>query len=88
MIDEIQTERLQLRRARMDDLAAMHAIFLDAQAMRYWSTPPHSSVDESARWLRSMVDLDPTVGDDFIVTLEGAVIGKLGAWKLPRLVSF
>ena len=85
MLDEIRTERLRLRRARMDDLAAMHAIFCDARAMRYWSTPPHCNIEESATWLRSMVDLDPAVGDDFIITLDGAVIGKLGAWKLPEV---
>lgn len=85
MTDEIRTERLRLRRARMDDLAAMHAIFRDPRAMRYWSTPPHSDIDESETWLRSMVDLDPAIGDDFIVTLDGDVIGKLGAWKLPEV---
>jgi [ribosomal protein S5]-alanine N-acetyltransferase len=85
MLDEIRTERLRLRRARMDDLTAMHPIFKDPRAMRYWSTPPHSSIDESETWLRSMVDVDQAVGDDFIVTLDGAVIGKLGAWKLPEV---
>ena len=85
MLDEIRTERLRLRQARMEDLAAMHAILCDARAMRYWSTPPHSDIDESETWLRSMVDVDPAVGDDFIVTLDGAVIGKLGAWKLPEV---
>ena len=69
MVDEIRTKRLRLRRARMEDLAAMHAILSNARAMRYWSTPPHSDIDESETWLRSMVDLDPAIGDDFIVTL-------------------
>ena len=63
----------------------MHAIFSDARAMRYWSTPPHANIGESETWLRSMVDLDPAVGDDFIVTLDGAVIGKLGAWQMPEV---
>ena len=69
----------------MEDLAAMHAIFSDARAMRYWSTPPHADIGESETWLRSMVDLDPAVGDDFIVTLDGNVIGKLGAWRMPEV---
>ena len=85
MADEIRTERLRLRRARMDDLAAIHAIFRNARAMLYWSTPPHSDIGASEAWLRSMVDLDPAVGDDFIVTVDGNVIGKLGAWKLPEV---
>ena len=34
MMDEIRTERLLLRRARMEDAAAMHAIMSDPVAMR------------------------------------------------------
>ena len=32
-----------------------------------------------------MIDVDPALSDDFIVTLDGATIGKLGAWKLPEI---
>ena len=83
--DEIRTERLILRRATMDDVASMHAIMSNPVAMRYWSTPPHSEVVETVRWMASMVDADPAASDDFIVTLDGALIGKLGAWKLPEI---
>jgi ribosomal-protein-alanine N-acetyltransferase len=69
----------------MDDATAMHAIMSDPQAMRYWSTSPHANLAETERWMASMVENDPVVSDDFIVTLDGAVIGKLGAWKLPEL---
>ncbi len=85
MADEIKTERLLLRRARPDDAAAMHAIMSDAAAMRYWSTPPHREFAETERWMASMVEVDPAASDDFIVTLDGALIGKLGAWKLPEI---
>ena len=40
-IDRIVTERLVLRRARADDLAAMHEVLSHPRAMLYWSTPPH-----------------------------------------------
>jgi [ribosomal protein S5]-alanine N-acetyltransferase len=82
--DEIRTERLLLRRARMDDVAAMHAIMSNPVAMRYWSTPPHSELAETERWIASMVEDDPTTRDDFIVTLDGRLVGKLGAWRLPE----
>ena len=85
MTDEIRTERLLLRRARPEDAAAMHAIMSDAKAMRYWSTPPHRELAETERWMASMVEVDPEESDDFIVTLDGALIGKLGAWKLPEV---
>ena len=82
--EEIRTERLLLRRARMADVAAMHAIMSDPVAMRYWSTPPHSELAETERWIASMIEDDPAERDDFIVTLDGRLIGKMGAWRLPE----
>ena len=81
---EIRTERLVMRRARMEDSVAMHRIMSDPVAMRYWSSPPHAEFAETERWIASMVDAEETISDDFIVTLEGRLIGKLGAWKLPE----
>jgi RimJ/RimL family protein N-acetyltransferase len=60
----------------------MHRIMSDPVAMRYWSTLPHESVEQSADWVRSMLD-PPPESDDFIVTLDGVVIGKFGAYTLP-----
>jgi [ribosomal protein S5]-alanine N-acetyltransferase len=83
--DEICTERLVLRRARAEDAEAMHAIMSDPVAMRYWSSLPHGDIAQTQRWMASMVAADPMASDDFIVTLDGALIGKLGAWKLPEI---
>ena len=85
MAEELRTDRLFLRRGRMDDAAAMHAIMSNPVAMRYWSSLPHASFDETEHWMASMVDADPADSDDFIVTLDGKLIGKLGAWKLPEV---
>jgi [ribosomal protein S5]-alanine N-acetyltransferase len=82
--DEIRTERLVLRRARMDDAVEMHRIMSDPIAMRFWSTPPHAELAETERWIASMVEDNPTTRDDFIVTYDGQLIGKLGAWRLPE----
>lgn len=84
-MDEIRTDRLVLRRARPGDAAAMHLIMSNPIAMRYWSTPPHTDMDQTERWIASMVEDDPVIRDDFIVTLGGALIGKLGAWRLPEI---
>ena len=35
--------------------------------------------------MTSMVEAHPADSDDFIVTLDGKLIGKLGAWKLPEV---
>ena len=69
----------------MDDLGAMHAILSDPAAMRFWSTLPHASVEESGKWLASMVEVDPVTSDDFILEAGGQVIGKLGCWQLPEI---
>ena len=81
----IRTERLVLRRAVMDDTADMHRLMSNPVAMRYWSTLPHDRLDQTEAWMRSMVDAPADDSDDFIVTLDGELIGKLGAWRLPEV---
>lgn len=85
MADEIRTKRLLLRRATYEDAVAMHRIMTNPAAMRYWSNPPHRQIDETERWMASMVEADPAESDDFIVTLDGELIGKLGTWKIPEI---
>jgi RimJ/RimL family protein N-acetyltransferase len=85
MNDEIRTDRLLLRRASLDDVPAMHAIMSNPVAMRFWSTPPHADVDDTRRWIESMIEDEPAERDDFIMTLGGRLIGKLGAWRLPEI---
>lgn len=81
---ELRTERLVLRRARPDDLQSMHEILSDPRTMTYWSHGPHENPDRTCEWLDSMIGAPPDLSDDFIVTLEGRAIGKLGAWRLPE----
>lgn len=69
----------------MDDLDAIHAIMSDPDVMRYWSSLPHDSLEQSADWLRSMVDADPATSDDFVIERGGRAIGKLGCWKIPEI---
>ena len=54
-MDTIRTERLLLRRARHGDLDDIHAVLSDPNAMRYWSTPPHATIEESRAWLDAMI---------------------------------
>jgi RimJ/RimL family protein N-acetyltransferase len=82
VVEAIATERLVLRRARIEDVAPMHRIMSDPAAMRFWSTLPHEDLETTADWVRSMID-PPPASDDFIVTLNGETIGKMGAWQLP-----
>ncbi|HLZ73669.1 GNAT family N-acetyltransferase [Phenylobacterium sp.] len=81
----IETQRLRLRRARPDDLAALHAILSHPQAMRYWSSLPHNDIAQSREWLANMIASPSAESDDFIVELDGQVIGKAGCWRLPAV---
>lgn len=82
---EIRTPRLLLRRARPDDLEAMHEVLSDAQAMRYWSSTRHETLEETREWLDSMITAPPGESDDFVIEHQGRVIGKVGCWRLPEI---
>lgn len=82
---EIETERLLLRRGTMDDLAAFHSILSNPQATEFWSTPPHSYIEQSREWLQSMIDILPAEGEDFVVEHQGSVIGKAGFFRFPEI---
>jgi RimJ/RimL family protein N-acetyltransferase len=84
-VTELHTARLLLRPACSDDLAAMHAVLSDPAAMRYWSTPPHETLEETRVWLDSMIGADPGSSEDFVLEKDGEVIGKAGAWRLPEI---
>ena len=78
----IQTERLLLRRMRLDDAEALHAIFRDPETMLYWSTLPHGSLAQTLEFVaRTIEACDAGEADDFAVVFEGRVIGKAGVWQ-------
>jgi RimJ/RimL family protein N-acetyltransferase len=82
---EILTPRLRLRRASSDDLQAMHAVLSNQAAMRYWSTPPHDEIGQTAMWLERMMSAAPQTSDDFLIEFQGEVIGKAGFWRVPEI---
>lgn len=81
----IETSRLRLRRARPDDLAAFHAIFRDPVATQFWSTPPHSTLGETAEWLTKVIEAPAETSNEFVVEFEGVVVGKAGCWRVPEV---
>jgi len=81
----IVTPRLRLRHARPDDLAAMHDILSDPRATRWWSTPPHGTLEQTRDWLEAMTAGNAAGSDDFVIEREGLVIGKAGFWRLPEV---
>jgi len=82
---ELLTARLRLRPARETDLAAFHAILGDPRAMRYWSSLPHATLDETRNWLGAMIAADPAESCDFVIERDGRLIGKAGCFRLPEI---
>jgi RimJ/RimL family protein N-acetyltransferase len=85
ILDVIRTERLVLRRARLEDAAPLHALMRDPETMRYWSSPPHEDLARTQAFVEAMITAPADESDDFIVETDGQVIGKLGAWQLPEV---
>jgi RimJ/RimL family protein N-acetyltransferase len=81
----IDTPRLHLRRARIEDAEDMFAVFSDPRAMRYWDSLPHTDIAQTRAWLDGMLALDPDASDDFIVEHRGRAIGKAGCWRIAEI---
>ena len=84
-MSEILTPRLRLRRARAGDLQALHEVYSQPRAMRYWSTPPHLDLEQTRVWLDSMIQAPPDSSDDYVIEHDGRVIGKAGCWRVPEI---
>ena len=82
---DILTPRLRLRQARVDDLEAVHGLLSHPLGMRYWSTPPHTDIEESRAWLSRMITQSAATGCDFLVEYKGRVIGKAGCYEPPNV---
>lgn len=80
----LRTARLVLRQARWDDMDAVHRVMSDPRAMRYWSRPEHTTLEETRHWLGFLVDQAEDCRD-WLVERDGEVIGKAGAWRLPEV---
>lgn len=75
----IESERLRMRPLSVDDAEAIHVIYADEEAMRWWSHPPHGSLDETrARLARNTTDPGWRA---WAITLKGEdrAIGTLAA---------
>jgi RimJ/RimL family protein N-acetyltransferase len=80
--------RISLRPFQATDAEALFPIFADPLAMKYWSTPPHASIEVTAAFVRAtMAATASGQGDDQVVVFEGRVIGKAGLWD-NREVGF
>ncbi|SMR71919.1 Protein N-acetyltransferase, RimJ/RimL family [Aliiroseovarius halocynthiae] len=81
----LRTERLVLRPPRQDDLEALHHIFSNSDAMRYWSHLAHDTLARTQQTLDGMIASNRETGLEFVIEFDGKVIGKAGIWRLAEL---
>jgi [ribosomal protein S5]-alanine N-acetyltransferase len=77
--EPFSTARLAMRAQRTEDAEALHEAFRDEGLMRYWSSAPHVTVEESAAYLGERVDSADWRGWSITVTGDDRAIGTLGA---------
>jgi [ribosomal protein S5]-alanine N-acetyltransferase len=68
----IHTSRLILRGAHLGDEKHLNSAFSDPEVMRYWSEPPHKSMERTAEWIGNMIKGPQNGITDFIITLKDA----------------
>ena len=75
----LDTPRLTLRPWTEEDAPAMHAIFSDLEAMRFWNTPPSRSPDDLVPGIRRSVSAPPEFHAAWAVILKetGQAMGFL-----------
>jgi len=73
----IKTERLLLRRVRVEDAADLLAVYGDRQTMRYWSTRPDANLEESTQRAKALAAIpDPLTY--FGIEYQNKLIGAAG----------
>ena len=77
----LETQRLILRRLAVYDVPVLHEMLSDAETMRYWSTLPHTDLEETEAWVRDSVEAQAR-GDahDFAVLRDGRLVGRTAFW--------
>lgn len=73
--------QLLLRAAEPGDLHDLHAIFSNADAMRYWSTAPHESLARTQESLDHMIAAAARNLTYFVIENHARVIGMAGLYE-------
>jgi [ribosomal protein S5]-alanine N-acetyltransferase len=84
---QLCTARLLLRPPQASDASALLQAFSDAQAMRYWSTPPWTSLNEAERFIqRSLQSLASGEALRLILvrTADARVLGQCTLFSIDR----
>ena len=77
----LNTKRLILRAAQRSDLDDLFAVYSDPRAMRFWSTPPHSSPEQTQENLDRMIASAAVRLTYFAIEHQDRVIGTAGLYN-------
>jgi [ribosomal protein S5]-alanine N-acetyltransferase len=85
-MSEIRTERLLLRPPVLADADGYHAMFADAEVMRYGSRLPHTEMAQTLEVLeKTIVANDAGTAEYFTVLMDGAFVGSAGIWRKDEI---
>lgn len=73
----LKTQRLWLRPAQPSDHDALHEVYGNADAMRYWDTLPDADLKMTARRVNWMRHQTPPISY-FVIDMDGTAIGNAG----------
>ncbi len=77
--EPFETARLKMRRQRVGDAPALFEAYRDVELMRYWSSAPHKSVEETRDYLDPREDHQDWRGWSMTLKDDDTAIGTLAA---------
>jgi [ribosomal protein S5]-alanine N-acetyltransferase len=77
--DTFESERLAMRPQRAADAPALHEAYRDAELMRFWSSAPHATLEETAAYLSGGRGREHWRGWSVTLKGEDVAIGTLAA---------
>lgn len=80
----LKTRRLDLRDMRNDDAQELYRVFSDPEVMRYFGDT-HDTPEATRRWVHSSVAAPRDETLEYVLVLDGRVIGKAGIWHRPEI---
>jgi [ribosomal protein S5]-alanine N-acetyltransferase len=66
----LETDRLVLRQLEIEDAAELFKTLSDAEVMRYWSSGPHETIEETATYIGKNADRESD-GKCWVITTDG-----------------
>lgn len=77
--ERFESERLAFRPQRVEDAEALHDAYSDIELMRYWSSAPHVTIEDTIAYLSPRVDFPEWRGWSVTLKCSDRAIGTVAA---------